>query len=170
MDPQALPRPAPSAAESPSPGFTEAPVQSQAESLDDELQNSYSGCHSSSGGPSSPPPASPPGHLEHSLITCHACSIWGRGCSGNEHKMVLGCMGHCQAFLSVSRFWTCLGMGPGLLAQGRTSDLVSFSSLIDERGNRHGLRIQSCSNLQLWGQKQNLPLVSKPPRSRVPRL
>ena len=61
-------------------------------------------------------------------------------------------------------------MGPGLLAPGRTSDLVLFSSLIDERGNRHGLRIQSCSNLQLWGQKQNLPLVSKPPRSRVPRL
>ena len=70
MDPQALPRPAPSAAESPSPGFTEAPVQSQAESLDDELQNSYSGCHRSSGGPSSPPLASQPGHLEHSLSTC----------------------------------------------------------------------------------------------------
>lgn len=41
---------APSAAESCSLGFAEAPLQSQAESLDDELWNSYSGCHHSSSG------------------------------------------------------------------------------------------------------------------------
>lgn len=43
--------PAPSAAESCSPGFREAPVQSRTESFDDELWNSYSSCHRSSGGP-----------------------------------------------------------------------------------------------------------------------
>lgn len=42
--------PAPSAAASCSLGFAEAPLQSQAESLDEELWNSYSGCHHSSRG------------------------------------------------------------------------------------------------------------------------
>ena len=143
MDLQALPRPAPSAAESPSPGFTEAPVQSQAESLDDESQNSCSGCHRSSGGPSSPPPASPPGHLEHSRITCHACSIWGRGCSGNEHKTVLGCTGHCQASLSMSRFWTVWGwvLTCWLREEPRISFRSALSSMNEETDT--GLRFRA---------------------------
>ena len=99
MDPQALLRPAPSAAESHSPGFTEALVQSQAESLDDELRNSYSGCHRSSGGPSSPPSASPPSRLEHSLVACHSCSVGKRGRSGTE-KMVVEVRGASPSFPS----------------------------------------------------------------------
>lgn len=69
----------------------------------------------------------------------------------------------------VSRFWTCLGMGPGLLAQEEPG--ISFrSALTDERGNKMVLHSRAVWKGQLWGQKQNLLLMSKAPGSRVPHL